>query len=102
MAFLIQQIFDHVTDVMYFGALEKCNKCKNGHFIFDNSAYVCTGHLTAYANCNNMMKEPKRKAVTIPSDIAATYPTLMRTHTFQVRNRAILINPANTVDAYVL
>lgn len=94
----IQQILDHVADVLYFGALEKCNKCKNGRFIFDNSSYVCTGYVSAYFNCTNVVKVPQRKAVTIPYEVANAYPTIMQKHTFQVKNRAVLIN-ADTSNA---
>lgn len=85
---------DHVTDIIYFGAIVPCKveKCKNGNFIFDgNTTYCCTGRLSEFGDCNKKIKEPERKPVKIPPDILEAYPILNRE--FKGENRFIKDNP---------
>lgn len=58
---------DMVADIMSFGALDKCAKCPNGRFIFGKQGYICTGDLTEWVKCENLVREPKRLAVKIPA-----------------------------------
>lgn len=87
----VLQVLDHVTDVIVFGALEPCDKCKGGTLIFANSAYVCTGNISEWAKCDNIQKEPKRRAVKIPSAIKETHPFLAKK--FKVQTRAVKYVP---------
>lgn len=82
---------DHLTDVIWFGALVACDKCKNGKFIFGNSAYLCNGNLSEWAKCDNIAKEPKRVPVKIPSHIKDKHPFLAKK--FKVQNRAVKFLP---------
>lgn len=81
------QTLDHVTDVIVFGALAPCEKCKNGNFVLGNSAYLCTGDLTEWAKCDNVAKEPKRVAVKIPKSIQKDYSFLNKK--FKAQTRAL-------------
>lgn len=81
------KVLEHVTDVIYFGALAKCNKCKNGDFVFKNSGYVCTGNISEWAKCDNIEKEPKRIPVRIPEYLRTEYSFL--SGKFKVQTRAI-------------
>lgn len=87
---------DHVTDVIYFGALKPCIKCKNGNFIFANSSYVCNGDLSEWAKCDNNVKEPERIPVKIPKYIKDEYSFLAKK--FKVQTRAVRNVPA-TIQA---
>lgn len=100
-----------MADVIVFGALDPCDKCKNGNFIFGNSAYVCTGNLSEWAKCDNIQTEPKRRAVSIPSAIKKSCPFLdkkFKSKTRVVKYVAPLrLKPekkeegADDIDAYV-
>lgn len=84
----------HVTDVIFFGAIVPCKvqQCQNGNFVFDgNSAYRCTGQLSEFGDCNNSIKEPKRRPVEIPNEILEAYPFLNKE--FNAENRVIMDNP---------
>lgn len=80
-----------MTDVIVFGALEACDKCKGGTLIFANSAYVCTGNISEWAKCDNIQKEPKRRGVKIPSAIKEAHPFLAKK--FKVQTRAVKYVP---------
>lgn len=85
---------DHVTDIIFFGAIVPCEvkECKNGNFIFDgNTTYRCTGRLSEFGDCNKKIKVPERKPVKITPEILEAYPILNRE--FKVVNRFIKDNP---------
>lgn len=76
-----------MTDVIYFGAIKPCTVCKNGNFVFGNSAYVCKGNLSEWAKCDNTVKEPERKPVKIPQYIKEEYSFLAKQ--FKPKTRAV-------------
>lgn len=78
---------DHVTDVIFFGAIKPCTKCKHGKFIFGNSTYLCTGNISEWAKCDNVVKEPPRTAVKIPQFIRDQNSFLAKK--FKVQTRAV-------------
>lgn len=79
-----------MADVITFGALDPCDKCK-GTFIFGNSVYLCTGNISEWAKCDNIQKEPKRRAVKIPSAIKTAHPFLAKK--FKAQTRAVKYVP---------
>lgn len=83
---------DHVTDIIYFGAIKRCTKCNDGNFIFDNSVYFCNGNLTEWAECDNVVKEPERVPVEIPEHIKEEFPFLAKR--FNVKTRILKDIPA--------
>lgn len=66
---------DMVVDILSFGALDKCEKCKDfeqgecATFVLGNLGYVCTGNFSSWAKCDNVLTEPKRFPVRIPSKL---------------------------------
>ncbi|XP_055305205.1 poly [ADP-ribose] polymerase 1-like [Sitodiplosis mosellana] len=91
------QLLDHVTDVLFFGAIVPCKvkECKNGNFEFDgNTTYRCTGQLSGFGDCNNEIKEPERRPVKIPPEISEAYPFLHKE--FKAESRAIKDNPKSS------
>lgn len=90
-------MLDHLTDVITYGALGPCDRCKNGKFIFGNSAYLCTGDLSEWAKCDNIVKEPKRVAIKIPKAIKDAHPFLNKR--FKVQTRAVKYVPPVPVFA---
>lgn len=80
-------MLDHVTDVIYFGAIKPCTNCKNGNFIFGNTSYVCNGNLSEWGKCDNTIKEPERSSVKIPQYIKDEYSFLAKQ--FKVKTRAV-------------
>lgn len=94
-------ILDHLADVITFGAIVPCTKCKNGNFVFGNSAYLCTGHLSEWAKCDNIVKEPKRKECVIPKDIKSEYSFLSKKR--KVQTRAVkTVAPMNIVKTEIV
>lgn len=85
-------MLDHVCDVIFFGAIKPCTKCKNGNFIFGNSSYFCNGNLSEWAKCDNVVKEPERKPVKIPQYITDQYKFLAKQ--FKIQTRAVKDIPA--------
>lgn len=65
----------HLTDVIYFGALDPCHSCGTGELIFVNSTYVCS-HVSVWSKCSNEVKEPQRRSTIIANHLLAKYPFL--------------------------
>lgn len=86
------KVLDHVTDVIFFGAMKSCTICNNGNFIFGNSSYICKGNLSEWAKCDNVVKEPTRTPVKIPKYIKDEYSFLAKQ--FKVQTRAVRDIPA--------
>lgn len=84
---LAQQILYHVSDVIYFGAIEPCNKCKNGRFVFNgNSAYRCNGVLSGFGDCCEINISPTRRPVKIDDLVRDEHPFLSE---HNVKERAV-------------
>lgn len=81
-----------MTDVIFYGALKPCMKCKNGNFIFGNSSYLCTGSISEWAKCDNVVKEPERQTVKIPKYIQEAHPFLGKK--FKIQTRIVKDVPA--------
>lgn len=78
------QLLHHLTDVLYFGALDPCDKCKTGELQFGNSGYVCT-KVSNWSVCGNVVKEPKRRSIHLTEDLLAKYPFLPSHRPIRVR-----------------
>lgn len=81
-----------MTDVIFFGAIKPCTKCKDGNFVFGNSSYLCTGSISEWAKCDNIIKEPERQMVKIPKYIQDKHPFLGKK--FKVQTRIVKEVPA--------
>ncbi|XP_011882597.1 PREDICTED: poly [ADP-ribose] polymerase isoform X2 [Vollenhovia emeryi] len=63
-----------LSDIMYFGALQPCPKCK-GQLIYNSGlGYKCTGNATEWSKCEYVTQDPKRKKCEIPSDMKKDFP----------------------------
>lgn len=84
-----------MADVITFGALEPCPKCKNGNFIMAASAYMCHGNLSEWAKCSNVQRLPARRAVEIPSSLKTEHSFLATKRKVQTRalKPAVIIAP---------
>lgn len=90
------EVLDHVTDILYFGALKRCETCKDGKFIFNgNSAYTCTGQISEWAKCDNISKEPKRSVAKVPKYLQDQFSFLAKKS--KVRTRALKSVPVYTI-----
>lgn len=99
-----------MSDVIVFGALDPCEQCKKGKFVFGNSAYLCNGNLSEWAKCGHIQKEPKRRPVKIPSSVKKQHSFLNKKFKSQTRAvkyvAPIPLKPVkkegvDDVDAYV-
>ncbi|XP_070152287.1 poly [ADP-ribose] polymerase [Polyergus mexicanus] len=67
-------IVNLVSDILYFGALEPCPKCK-GQLIYNSGlGYKCTGNVTEWTKCDYVTQDPKRKKCEIPSEMKKKFP----------------------------
>lgn len=64
-----------MTDVLYFGALKYCTKCRDGYMVFDNWHYACA-NATPWAKCDNKVQTPQRKLAKIPIELESAFPFL--------------------------
>jgi len=63
-----------LSDILYFGALQPCPKCK-GQLIYNSGlGYKCTGSVTEWTKCEYVTQDPKRKKCQIPSDMKEHFP----------------------------
>ncbi|XP_055838265.1 poly [ADP-ribose] polymerase [Episyrphus balteatus] len=70
------KLYDQLADMLAFGAIEPCPMCKGNQILFQKSGYICNGDLTEWTKCMNVIKEPKRKPVHIPSGLKARFSFL--------------------------
>lgn len=89
------QILHHLTDTIYFGALELCQRCSLGQLIFNNTTYICT-QTDGWDKCDYEVKEPERVSTTIPERLQMKYPFLKSNG--PVRKRAV--HSFRTVDEH--
>ncbi|XP_055693222.1 poly [ADP-ribose] polymerase [Lutzomyia longipalpis] len=61
-----------VCDILTFGALERCTECK-GQLVFSDNGYKCTGSISEWSKCLNVVKEPKRFKAKIPQHIVENF-----------------------------
>lgn len=77
------QILHHLTDILYFGALNNCAKCYVGAMFFNNTTYSCSAY-SVWGKCNNDSKEPQRRKAFIRYQMSNKYPfleSMSRLHT---------------------
>ncbi|XP_046383121.1 poly [ADP-ribose] polymerase [Ischnura elegans] len=69
-------ILDVLCDMLTFGALDPCPKCK-GQLVYKSGVgYQCTGDATEWAKCDYSTDEPSRRACVIPADYRDEHPFL--------------------------
>ncbi|XP_076760551.1 poly-(ADP-ribose) polymerase [Xylocopa sonorina] len=91
----VSHIIDRLSDAIYFGTLKPCLKC-NGQLVYQSGlGYKCTGNLTEWTKCENVIQDPKRKKFVIPLDLKGSYPEL-RSLKCKVRRRLIKITAPST------
>lgn len=65
----VENLLDRCADILTFGALAKCQKCKKGDLIFDKYGYKCNGMMDEWIQCGNFTDKPLRSKCKIPSDL---------------------------------
>ncbi|XP_050445913.1 poly [ADP-ribose] polymerase [Cataglyphis hispanica] len=82
-------IVNLVSDILYFGALEPCPRCK-GQLIYNSGlGYKCTGNVTEWTKCDYVTQDPKRKKCEIPSDMKKKFP--IKSYKSKVKKRVFKI-----------
>lgn len=62
-------LLDRCADFLTFGAIEKCQKCKQGDLIFGKGGYTCSGAIDEWTLCSNFVEKPARRECQIPRDL---------------------------------
>lgn len=79
---------------MTFGALEPCEVCKGGQYVFNKFGYICQGDVTEWTKCENINKKPKRRPFKVPSELAEEFPFLKK-YKYVKRDRVFKeVNPS--------
>lgn len=93
----IDKILDCVSDMIVFGRLLPCAECKGGQYVATKGGYVCTGDLTEWTKCENKTKDPTRKAVIIPADLALEH-SFLKKYKYKKRCRVFRDIPVNGTE----
>ena len=65
----IDRMLDRISDCMMFGALEKCDECKDGQLVFRSGVgYECLGQMSEWTKCQVRTLSPKRKEFKLPEE----------------------------------
>uniref|UniRef100_A0A1A9WQP6 Poly [ADP-ribose] polymerase n=1 Tax=Glossina brevipalpis TaxID=37001 RepID=A0A1A9WQP6_9MUSC len=70
------KLLDQLADLLAFGALSACPECNGQQLLFNKSGYLCNGELTEWTRCANLIKEPKREACKVPTELKKKYKFL--------------------------
>ncbi|XP_031827907.1 poly-(ADP-ribose) polymerase [Nomia melanderi] len=91
----VPAIIDRLSDAICFGALKPCTKC-NGQLVYTSGlGYKCTGDITEWTKCENVTQDPKRKKISIPSELKEEYPQLASLKA-KVKRRLIKVTAPST------
>lgn len=88
-------MYDRLSDIMAFGVLEKCPKCKNGQLVLEKAGYMCQGQLTEWVKCQNVVADPKRMPFKVPVELKEEYSFLNK-YKYVPRTRAINFVPSTS------
>lgn len=72
----VSAILDFTSDLLIFGALKPCPKCKGQLVYVSGLGYKCTGDLTEWTKCEYVTQDPKRQKCSVPEDLKNTYKAL--------------------------
>jgi poly [ADP-ribose] polymerase 1 len=86
---------DRCADILTFGALEKCNKCGKGDFIFARHGYKCNGMIDEWTKCGNFQEKPDRIKCKIPSALKGEEGGFFAKYKSKVENRAVRPAPVD-------
>ncbi|XP_071539623.1 poly [ADP-ribose] polymerase 1 [Panulirus ornatus] len=90
------KMLDVIVDVMTFGAMERCEVCKNGHFSYTyGKGYVCHGNITEWTKCTNVVLEPKRRPFAMPEELKEAHPYL-KTYKFKSVGKRVWVDHGPT------
>ncbi|XP_033328280.2 poly-(ADP-ribose) polymerase [Megalopta genalis] len=88
-------LLDRLSDAICFGALKPCSKC-SGQLVYTSGlGYKCTGDVTEWAKCEHVTQDPKRKKISIPSNLKQQYPELKSLKS-KVNRRLIKVTAPST------
>lgn len=91
-------ILDAIADLLTFGALERCTECpEGGQLVFNKSTYVCTGNVSEWVKCDNVVREPKRRVCRIPKHLSEAHKFLAGK--LRVQARAVRFVPSTVAAA---
>ncbi|XP_076293767.1 poly [ADP-ribose] polymerase-like isoform X2 [Lasioglossum baleicum] len=91
----ITAILDRLSDSFCFGVLKPCSKC-SGQLVYTSGVgYKCTGDISEWTKCDHVTHDPKRKKISIPSDMKQKYPDL-KSLKCKVKRRLIKVTAPST------
>ncbi|XP_011692296.1 PREDICTED: poly [ADP-ribose] polymerase 1-like [Wasmannia auropunctata] len=88
-------IMNLLSDMLYFGALQPCPKCKR-QLVYDSGlGYKCTGNATEWNKCEYVTQDPERKECEIPSEMKENFP--IKSYKSNVKKRVFEVTSSNSV-----
>ncbi|XP_043465217.1 poly [ADP-ribose] polymerase [Leptopilina heterotoma] len=89
---------DMLADVMTFGALDTCKQC-GGQFKFQSGVgYKCTGDVSEWAKCEEIVVNPKRRKFVIPKELKET-DKFLSSYKSKVMERVVKITAPSVSSA---
>lgn len=64
----LTKLLNLVSDVMVFGNLDLCPKCKLGPLSYSNGMYKCGAMIDDWIQCDYKTRQPERKPFKIPEN----------------------------------
>lgn len=62
----VSKALNRCADIVTFGALEKCQKCRKGEMMYTKRGYACNEMVDEWKKCGNLDVKPLRKPCVIP------------------------------------
>lgn len=88
----LEGLLDRCADILTFGALAKCQKCKKGDMMFSKYGYTCNGMLDEWSACLNFTDKPLRLKCKIPSELKKEKDDFFSKYKSKVEDRAVRPN----------
>lgn len=93
----LEGLLDRCADFLTFGALAKCQKCKNGDMIFAKHGYSCNGQIDEWTQCLNFETKPLRMKCKIPAELKKDEGGFFSKYKSKVEDRAVRPSIPNIV-----
>jgi poly [ADP-ribose] polymerase 1 len=92
----VSSLLDRCADILTFGSLYKCQKCKKGDMMFSKYGYTCNAWIDEWVKCGNTEESPLRMKCILPDDLKQN--TFFASFEPKAINRAVRPNTAGDED----
>ncbi|KAF2363710.1 PADR1 domain [Trinorchestia longiramus] len=72
------ELLDRAADYLSFGVPEACSVCQGFLVYRSGVGYACTGNITEFTSCVNVVKVPQRTPFSVPAELALKFSFLSK------------------------